>query len=296
MIPWVGFPPLPAQFEYETEVHQSIDQEHSLFFNIFRKKNVPLNRGLLIIHGQGEHGGRYQHFPHYLKDKYDVIIAPDLRGHGRSEGVRGHVERFDEYVDDVLLAWELLQKKLTGGGNIVHDLFGHSMGGLVALRTLHYRPELPASHVFISSPALGLKVEVPLIKDLAARILSKVWGELQMDTGLDASKLSHDRNVVDAYLKDRLNHSKATPKFYLSFLDAMKETMVSDLHFNSSAKILFQLAAEDEIVNTATAKLFFEQLKHEHKKMIVYPGLYHEIFNETIKEHVFEDLVKEITP
>ena len=292
MIPIPGFPTLPDTFVYETEVHQSLDQEHAIFFNIFKRKNAPLKRGLLMVHGQGEHGGRYRHFPHFLKDQYDLFISVDLRGHGRSEGVRGHVKHFDEYVDDVLLAWQLLGKKIAIDGEGECDLLGHSMGGLVVLRTLLFQPNFEAKNVFISSPALGLKFKVPVVKDIAARVLSKIWGELQLNTDLDASKLSHDPQVVEAYLKDRLNHHKATPQFYLSFLAAMEELLKSDLRFRSETRILFQIAAEDEIVNAAVNEQFFASLKHEQKKILIYPGLYHEIFNETTKEHVFQDLIR----
>jgi len=287
------FPKLPENFEYETEVRESLDREHTLFFNIYRKKDVVPERGLLIIHGQGEHGGRYQHFAHYLKDEYDLIIAPDLRGHGRSEGIRGHVGSFDEYVDDAMLAWDVLGQKLSKGTQKGwrRDWFGHSMGGLVTLRAFLYRPDTEARHVMVSSPLLDFKFKVPFVKDIAARLLSHVWGTLQMDTGLNAGALSHDPAVVEAYLKDQLNHSKATPSFYLSCIAAMNEMRTADLRFPSETSVLFQVAGEDEIVDADTTVRFFERLHHADKTLISYPGLFHEIFNEETKDHVFADLI-----
>ena len=285
-----GFPDIPANFEYETEVHESLDGEHAIFFNIFVKKGVVPRRAMMIIHGQGEHGGRYQHFPHYLADDYDLIVAPDLRGHGRSEGVRGHVENFDEYVDDALLAWNWLQKKVPIDCKM--DWFGHSMGGLISLRAFLYRQDLNADHLIISSPLIGLKVPVPAIKVVAAKVLSKFWGSLQMPTGLDAKKVSRDPNVVEAYVGDRLNHSVATPLFFFSMKAAMEDLISSDLRINEKTPILFQIAGEDEIVDAEATKTFFEAFKHEDKKLIVYPGLYHEIYNELVKEDVFDDLKK----
>jgi lysophospholipase len=283
-----GFPPFPLAFEYETEVHESLDGEHSVFFNIFRKRGVVPKRALLIIHGQGEHGGRYQHFAHYLGEEYDLIVAPDLRGHGRSEGIRGHVERFDEYIDDALLAWNWIRKHVPEDAKV--DWFGHSMGGLVSLRTFLYRNDLTASHLIISSPLIGLKVPVPFVKLAAAKVLSRVWGSLQMPTGLDASLVSHDQNVVDAYLKDRLNHSVATPRFFFSMKEAMENLVSSDLRLPANTRLMFQIAGEDGLVDAEAAKGFYSGIKHADKKLISYPGLYHEIFNETVKENVFEDL------
>lgn len=285
-----GFPKLPADWEYETEVHESLDREHALFFNVFRKATpAPVKRALLIVHGQGEHGARYQHFPHYLKSQYDLMIAPDLRGHGRSEGIRGHVDSFDEYVDDVFLAWDLLRARVPEGTPC--DWFGHSMGGLITLRTFLFRPELDAKRVVVSAPLLGVKVPVPLYKDLAARLLSRVWGSLQMDTALDANHISTDAHVVEAYRSDQLNHGKATPNFYLSMMDTIQSVMTADFRFPSATEFLLQLAGEDEIVDSEASKQFFDRLYHEKKKLIVYPGLRHEIYNELTKEKVFQDWI-----
>lgn len=283
-----GYPHFPESFEYETEVHQSLDGEHGIFFNIFRKKGVSPKRALMIIHGQGEHGTRYQHFAHYLEEDYDLIVAPDLRGHGRSEGIRGHVDRFDEYVDDAFLVWEWLRKNVPSECKL--DWFGHSMGGLVSLRAFLYRKDLDADHLIISSPLIGLRVPVPALKVVAAKVISKVWGALQMETGLDAQKISRDPNVVEAYVKDRLNHSVATPKFFFSMKSAMEELATVDLRFEENLKIIFQIAGDDEIVDPNASRALFDRLKHEKKKIVVYPGLFHEIYNETVKENVFADL------
>ena len=286
-----GFPSIPNSFEYDTEVLQSTDGEHGIFFNWFKKKNTTPKRALLMIHGQGEHGGRYQHFVHFLQDHYDVFLAPDLRGHGRSEGIRGHVDSFDEYSDDALLAFETLKSRLPP--NAIIDWFGHSMGGTVTLRSVSYRANLPVRNFILSAPCVGLTVKVPLVKDLAAKLLANVWGSLQMETGLNPAVLSHDPAVTNAILKDQLHHKKATSRFYLGFMDAMaKLREARDFRFPADSRVLFQLAGDDKIVSTEDAKEFFSHLNHVKKKEIIYPGLYHEIYNEISKEAVFQDLTE----
>jgi len=284
-----GFPGLPSSFEFTTQVVQSTDGEHSLFFNIFKKKGTAPKRGLLIVHGQGEHGGRYQHFPHYLQEEYDLFLAPDLRGHGRSEGIRGHVDSFEEYVDDALLAWNALRSKLGEGG--VADWFAHSMGGAVTLLATQESSDLGIRNLMLSSPCLGLTVEVPMVKDIAARILSRVWGSLQMGTGLNSGVMSHDPAVAAAIERDSLHHTKATPKFYLDFVAAMERIRETQLEIPAQTRVLFQLAGDDRVVSTPASERVFDKLAHPDKKKIVYPGLFHEIFNEQNKEQIFRDLL-----
>jgi lysophospholipase len=284
-----GFPGVPSSFEYQTEVAQSTDGEHSIFFHWFRKRGVAPKRSLLVIHGQGEHGGRYQHFPHFLKEEYDLILAPDLRGHGRSEGVRGHVDSFDEYVDDALLAWNALRAKTDPGGK--SDWFGHSMGGAVSLLAVQESQDLGIRNLILSSPCVGLTVEVPVVKEVAARVLSRIWGSLQMGTGLNSGLMSHDPAVVAAIKRDSLHHTKATPRFYIDFTRAMERIRETEIRIPSTTRVLFQLAGDDRVVSTPASEKVFEKLVHSDKKKIVYAGLYHEIFNETVKEQVFHDLL-----
>ena len=283
-----GFPKIPESFEFETQVVQSTDGEHGLFFNWFKKKGVTPTRGLMILHGQGEHGGRYQHFVHYLQDDYDLILAPDLRGHGRSEGIRGHVEHFDEYLDDARVAWNALKARLGDSKQV--DWFAHSMGGAVTLRAYQESQDLGVRNLILSAPCLGLTVEVPLVKEIAARLLSRVWGSLQMDTGLNPNSLSHDPAVARAIKKDSLHHTKATPRFYLGFVEAMRRVREESLRIPSETRVYFQLAGEDLIVSTPASESVYDRLTHADKKKTIYPSLYHEIYNETSKDQVFKDM------
>src|SRR5271155_2712257 len=90
-----GFPPIPQDWTTRIETYPSYDDQLRLFSAIHQRKTLPTGkkplRVLAIAHGIGEHGGRYLHFPHYLADTVDVVFCPDHRGHGRSEGLRGHV-------------------------------------------------------------------------------------------------------------------------------------------------------------------------------------------------------------
>ena len=161
----------------------------------------------------------------------------------------GHIERFEQLTDDVALSVRRFYEqgvKRHGEGFELH-VFGHSLGGHLVLRTAFLHADLPAASYAISSPFLGIKVEVPVVKEFAAKMLSRVWGSLQMATALDAGLLSHDPEVIAAYREDRLVHDKMTPRFYSEVQAAMSDTLsrVDGL----KRPILFQVAPDDAVVD-----------------------------------------------
>lgn len=284
------FPNLPADWISDWETFPSKDGKLQLYSVTHHKQEWKRSRVLAIFHGLGEHGGRYLHFAHYLQSEIDAIYCLDHRGHGRSEGVRGHVETFDHYCDDVALAlFRLHQSVQKRFGNSEIHVFGHSMGGLITLKTLFKYPSLPVQSVSISAPLLGVQVPIPLSKKIAALLLSKFWGSLHMTAELDARKLSHDINVVEAYQFDRLVHKKVTPKFYTEMLKAIADVSRRNSGFNYPLQFLIPL--QDEIVNSEAALQFFRSIKMRDKLLKTYPGFHHEPLNEIGKNQVFQDLL-----
>jgi alpha-beta hydrolase superfamily lysophospholipase len=289
-----GFPGLPAEWVLDQETRESLDGEVNLFFNIFRKQSVSpastTKRALVIVHGQGEHGMRYQHVPYYLGQLYSWMLAIDLRGHGRSEGLRGYVHRFDDYADDLKVAIQRAREEVGELGEV--DVLAHSMGGLTAIRYLAIYPDARINACMISSPLMGLNVKVPYWKDRAAMLLNQLWPSLQMANEIDLQYISHDQNVVDAYKNDRLVHNKATPRFYVDLLNVMEECAQGAFPVSKSAPLLFQVAVQDHVVSYDATKHFFDHLDHPAKTWIEYPNCYHEIFNELNKDQVFGDLIQ----
>ena len=245
---------------------------------------------LVICHGFGEHGGRYLHFPHYVKDFVGSVYSLDLRGHGRSEGLRGHVERFDDYTDDVVSTLARVEEKIRArfGQAEVHFL-GHSMGGLIALRVGFLHPKLPGVRaITASAPLLGIRVELPAFKRGAAHILSRVWPSLHMDSEIQPDRISHDPAAVEVYAKDRLIHHKGTPRLYTEMQHAIVDTRARTEGMNYP---LFMIIPEqDQIVDPEAEAEFFKELKHRDKELATYPTFFHESFNELGKEKAFADL------
>ncbi len=236
---------------------------------------------VFVVHGFGEHGGRYLHLPHYVREQADSVYCLDLRGHGRSEGLRGHVEDFDDLTDDLAHA---LRRRAKHENHLV----AHSLGAIVALRALHFYPDLPVHSLTISAPCFALREELVLGRELAAGMLARLWGSCHLDARLDPAKLSRNAEVVEAYRRDRLVHSRITPRFYAEMKAAMRDTLrhCGDIR----VPVLMMVPMDDPIVNPDVSVRFFNELQIKDRQIQMYRGFYHEPFNENGKETPFEDL------
>ena len=242
---------------------------------------------LVIAHGLGEHSGRYGNVVERLHPRGISIWVPDHRGHGQSDGKRGHVLNFMQYLIDLKSMIELARAGKSDNRKCF--LLGHSMGGLIAIYYAQRFSEL-VDGVVASSPALGMAVKVPAAKKILGSFLSYLWPSLTMGNELDAGKISHDQNVVSAYQNDPMVHDRVSTRFFTELVAAM-ETV--DQQFASlKVPILMQLAGDDHLVNARTARRFFEKLKTTDKTLHVYENLYHEIYNELEgqREKVLTDL------
>jgi len=283
-----GFPGLPAGWTTEWTTFRNASESMQLF-QVTHLRSGGGPRVALVVHGMGEHGGRYLHLAHYLGDAVDAVSCLDLPGHGRSEGLRGDIERFDSLIDDIAHAVRRTHEQFTKRfGRCELHLVGHSLGGHLVLRTALKHAGLPLVSLAASAPFLGIKVRVPVIKKSAAILLSKVWGSLQLDTELDAALLSHDPEAVEAYRADRLVHSKMTPRFFMQVQAAMQDTLSQTRGIE--CPVMVQVAMQDGVVDPERALDFFRNLDHARKELKTYPQFYHEIYNELGKEQPLGDL------
>ncbi len=257
--------------------------------NIFyRHYAAPSERARLVIaHGLGEHAGRYGNVVDRLLPKGISIWAPDHRGHGRSDGNRGHVEHFSQYVADLRLTVELARRDRPPGTRCF--LLGHSLGGLIAIVFAEAHPDL-IDGVVTSSPALGMVAEIPLVKKIMGSVMSRFRPELSMANELNAALISHDPQVVGAYKADPLVHDRVSARFFTELLAAMESAKARAASLE--VPILLQVAGDDHLVSAQTSVRFFQKLSIQDKTLHVYEGLYHEIYNEEEgnRNQVLEDL------
>lgn len=242
----------------------------------YRSWEAPHARAaVMIVHGLGEHGRRYTWLAETLAGHGISTFVHDLRGHGLSEGRRGHTPRFAVFLQDLDRFRREVHGLIEYGTPLF--LFGHSMGGLIALR---YLEEYDSSFHggIISSPWLATALEVPRWKVTASGLLNRILPALPFASGLEPADLSRDPEIVRAYRDDPLVHDRITPRLFTEAATAMGFALQrSD---RVTVPLLFLLAGRDRIVDTEKSRRFATALSTSRVTVTVYPENYHENINE----------------
>ena len=238
---------------------------------------------LVLVHGYGEHCARYENFGEWFAARGFAVHGYDLRGHGRSGGRVCHVDRFDEFLDDLGRMLAAVREEEPGRPLF---LVGHSMGGLITCAFLSERHPDVAGAV-VSGPALGLVDHFPLWRKLAARVMRRLLPKLSLPSGIDSSAVSRDPEVVRIYQEDPLVHSTMTSSFAMEMLDAVERTAAGAAEVRAPLLILHGEA--DRLCPVEASRAFAGKLAVPGSAIRTYPGLYHEIFNEPEQEAIFAD-------
>ncbi len=236
---------------------------------------------VVIVHGLGEHSGRYLHVGRFFAEAGFRTIAFDLRGHGRSPGRPVFVKRYVELASDV----DCVVKHFSGGPAFV---FGHSLGGQLVLWTAqHFR--LMAAGLIVSSPWLALAFEPPQWQIFIAQKMNGLIPGLRFSTGIHSEKLSHDQAHLDSLEDLDLLHKFSTIRFYLEAANAALEIRRAPL---IDFPVLFAYGDADEVTSCKAAEDYFKRLQTPSKTFKIYPGLLHELHNETERGQVLADYVE----
>lgn len=237
-----------------------------------------------IVHGLGDHAARYDEFAVRAAERGLSTWALDLRGHGRSAGPRVFAETFATLAADVLAFRTFVERALPGDVPLL--LFGHSMGGLLALRTLQLNAESYAGAV-VSSPWLAEPKLPPAWKETLARVLLHVAPGTRIPNGIRAADISHDPAAVRDFESDPLMQHSITPALYFAARRAQEEVRADPGGIR--VPVLFLLAGADRVVSTPASETFAHSMGNVAESE-TFPGLYHEVWNESDSGPVYRRL------
>jgi len=238
-----------------------------------------------LVHGLGEHVGRYVHVGEAFSKAGYVLTGFDLRGHGKSGGPRGHVPSFETLMQDID---RFLKETETRYPNLPRFLYGHSLGGILILNyALRRRPDV----VGVISTAAGLRtaLEEQKFKVLMARILGTLMPTVMLASGLDPKTLSRDPKVVQAYIDDPLNHDRMTLGFGKTMLSVLPWTFEHAHEF--PVPLLIMHGGKDMLGYPKGSQDFASRVP-KNCTLKIWDGLYHEIHNEPEKAEVLKTMVE----
>jgi lysophospholipase len=247
---------------------------------------------IVVIHGLAEHSGRYRETAGFLSSNGWAVYACDLRAHGLSpdppKAGRVHVDRFEDYFRDVDALVSLASEKHPG---LPLYLLGHSMGGLISIRYSLEKPEGLAGAI-ISSPALGTHPDFkpPFFLKLMVSILSRLTPRLRVPSNLDTEAISRDPEVVKAYIGDPLVSQKISTRWYREILKSIKKAHRSAATLG--VPMLLMQSGEDRLVDPEAAGRWAKAAPDGLVELVVWDGLYHEMFNEPEKDRVRARLIE----
>jgi alpha-beta hydrolase superfamily lysophospholipase len=227
---------------------------------------------VLIVHGLGEHSGRYQRLAQWFNQRGYAVRSYDQRGHGQTKGQRGALRHADDLLEDLATVY----LDYASGQPHAPLLLGHSMGGLVAARTvLDGRVKPPA--LVLSSPALRSWEPAWLVR--LARVLSHATPRLPLRSNLKSDRLSHDPQVAAAYRGDPLRTGWITPRLADFIFRAGAACMADAARL--AVPTLLLVADSDELVDPAGSRAFAKAAAPTRQLTTRYfSTLYHELFNE----------------
>lgn len=239
---------------------------------------------IILVHGLGEHIGRYDHVANYFNQRNIAMFGFDHRGHGKTTGRRGHISSTEDYFQDIDHMIELAKKEFPGAPIF---LYGHSLGGNMVLNySLKKKPEIRG--VICTSPGLAVGQPVPPAKLFLAKILKTVLPSMTMDNGLDVDNLSHDPEVIQKYKDDPLVHPMISAKLAMDMFANGAWVLENAKVF--PIPLLLMAGEEDHIVNLDVIEQFAKKVPAELITFEICKGLFHEIHNEYEKEQVFQKM------
>ena len=259
---------------------KSKDGLNLMYYSWLPNKKIKVVIG--IIHGLGEHSNRYDDFAEYFCKKGYGVYSIDLRGHGKSEGKRGHVNNFKKLIDDSEEMFINIRKENL---NVPMVMFGHSLGGCIALNYLCENQSKEIDLAIISSPWLKTVLEPPKFIIYIQKILVVLFPSFTLNNRLDPYHLSKNTNKVKKYIKDPLVHNRISLKMFSEVNKAIDKIENESEKINIPVLLLH--GKKDNIISFKGTKKISKKINNS--KLILYEGLYHEPHNDLEKNEILDN-------
>jgi alpha-beta hydrolase superfamily lysophospholipase len=258
-------------------------REANIYFQSWLPESEP-RAVLLIVHGLAEHSGRYGNVVNHFVPLGYAVYGIDHFGHGKSDGQRVYVKRFDDYTNTLKVYFDMIRSWQPDKPIF---LVGHSMGGLIgAVYLLDHQAELAGA--VLSGPAVKIPKHVTPAMLFVGKMLSALIPRFGL-LPLDADGVSRDPSVVQAYVSDPLVHrGKATARLAAEMLKAMQSVGAQAARI--TLPIMIVQGSADKLVNPAGAQMLYDAVSSADKEIRIYDGFYHEVFNEPEHDKVLRDV------
>jgi acylglycerol lipase len=236
-----------------------------------------------LVHGLGEHLLRYKHVAEAFTNEGIILFGADLRGHGNSEGKRGHFPSIGVVLQDIDLLLKEAHYRYPG---IPLILYGHSLGGILVLYYgLKHKPDI--SGIIATSPGLHNALEKQKVKIVLTRILGSLIPQMSLSSGLDVSAVSRDPEVIQSYKNDPLVHDRITLGFGKSMLDVGHYALE---HAGEISVPVLLLHGKADSIAYASGSIEFAAAASNMSRLVTWEDGYHELHNEPFKAEVLKTM------
>jgi alpha-beta hydrolase superfamily lysophospholipase len=268
-----------------TEFNWRTDDGLQLFAQAWQPDEEP-RAAIALVHGLGEHSGRYTHVASALTAAGYALVAFDHRGHGRSEGQRGHSPSWETLLDDIDTLLRETASRFPGRPVF---LYGHSFGGNLVLNyILRRKPQLAGA--IVTAPILRTAFQPPAWKIKLGETLYNLWPAFSLSNELDPKGLSHDPQVASTYVNDPLVHNRISARLAL---DMLRNGEWAIAHAGElSLPLLLMHGAGDPVCSPQASQEFAQRAPREACTFKPWDNLYHEIHNEPEQDQVFDTIIQ----
>ena len=243
---------------------------------------------ILLTHGQAEHSECYGRLIGAFENEHWNFMGWDLRGHGKSSGLRGYAKDIEEYISDFQIFVDLCKTfSEVKQGPVV--LLAHSLGGLIQTCALIENKIEGVAAQVLSSPLFDVSVAVPAWKDSGANFLNALLPKITLGNEIKNSDLTRDLDVIREYEQDTYRHNKISSGVYLGMKKEFPKVQLKASEI--TLPTLLHISDNDPIVSSPSAMKFFEQISSEQKELKIVGGGKHELYNDICREEVFKVVI-----